>query len=287
MSKRKMELPECLKGIAVRRELVNVFKIESHCIGSQREIDSDRAINICKNWSDFFVTDPILSYDTKTGAYHEPSGQHTCAGYLWRIQNGLESNTSIMCRVADDLTEEQLNAIFAYEAIMREPQKSNAVMKSLWEANDPYLHKLSTFVNAYGYTIPCNQNGNPSIRCFSTMADMTTEDLNSCLEFISYLFPYDKKKGKKKWNTKSVEAVFLKAVKLFKEWYPTDVDIKKFKDFVDSNDIFANDIAKEASLLSEFDKKPVIRITYILVRKYNSCVRKSNRLSFLNFEDYR
>ena len=112
------------------------------------------------------------------------------------------------------------------------------------------------------------------------MADMATEDLNSCLEFISYLFPYDKKKGKKKWNTKSVEAVFLKAVKLFKEWYPTDVDIKKFKDF-------ANDIAKEASLLSEFDKKPVIRITYILVRKYNSCVRKSNRLSFLNFEDYR
>ena len=170
---------------------------------------------------------------------------------------------------------------------MREPQKSNAVMKSLWEANDPYLHKLSTLVNAHGYTIPCNQNGNPSIRCFSTMADMTTEDLNSCLEFISYLFPYDKKKGKKKWNTKSVEAVFLKAVKLFKEWYPIDVDIKKFKDFVDSNDIFANDIAKEASLLSEFDKKPVIRITYILVRKYNSCVRKSNRLSFLNFEDYR
>lgn len=54
MSKRKMELPECLKGIAVRRELVNVFKIESHCIGSQREIDSDRAINIGKNWSDFF-----------------------------------------------------------------------------------------------------------------------------------------------------------------------------------------------------------------------------------------
>lgn len=143
MSKRNMELPECLKGIAVRRELVNVFKIESHCIGSQREIDSDRAINIGKNWSDFFVTDPILSYDTKTGAYHEPSGQHTCAGYLWRIQNGLESNTSIMCRVADDLTEEQLNAIFAYEAIMREPQKSNAVMKSLWEANDPYLHKLT------------------------------------------------------------------------------------------------------------------------------------------------
>lgn len=112
MSKRNMELPECLKGIAVRRELVNVFKIESHCIGSQREIDSDRAINIGKNWSDFFVTDPILSYDTKTGTYHEPSGQHTCAGYLWRIQNGLESNTSIMCRVADDLTEEQLNAIF-------------------------------------------------------------------------------------------------------------------------------------------------------------------------------
>ena len=63
MSKRNMELPECLKGIAVRRELVNVFKIESHCIGSQREIDSDRAINIGKNWSDFFVTDPILSYD--------------------------------------------------------------------------------------------------------------------------------------------------------------------------------------------------------------------------------
>ena len=102
-----------------------------------------------------------------------------------------------MCRVADDLTEEQLNAIFAYEAIMREPQKSNAVMKSLWEANDPYLHKLSTLVNAYGNTIPCNQNGNPSIRCFSTMADMTTEDLNSCLEFISYLFPYDKKKVKR------------------------------------------------------------------------------------------
>ena len=63
--------------------------------------------------------------------------------------------------------------------------------------------------------------------------------------------------------------------------------MKKFKDFIDSNDVFANDIAKEASLLNEFDKKPVIRITYILVRKYNSCVRKNNRLSFLYFENYR
>lgn len=282
-----VNLPECLKGINVRRELVNVYKIESKCIGAQRDLESERAKHIGMNWSDLFSTDPILSYDTKTGIYREPSGQHTSSGYRWRIENGLESSATLWCRVADDLTIEQLNAIFAYEAIMREPQKSNSVMIALWNSNDPYLHNLSTLLNAYGYTIPCNKNGNPNIRCFSTLADMTSEELNSCLEFISYVFPYDRKKGNKKWNTKSVEAVFLKAVCLFRKWYSDKIDLKKFKEYVENNEIYANDIAKDASSLNEFDNKPVIRTTYILVKKYNSCVRKNNKLSFINFEDYR
>ena len=101
-------LPECLRDVNVRRELVNVFKIESHCIGAQRNIDAARAKHIGENWSELFSVDPILSYDTKTGIYHAPSGQHTSGGYLWRIQNGLADTTSIWCRVADDLTEEQL-----------------------------------------------------------------------------------------------------------------------------------------------------------------------------------
>lgn len=280
-------LPECLKGVVVRRELVNVYKIESKCLGVQRDLDSEKAIHIGTNWSDLFSTDPILSYDTKTGVYREPSGQHTSSAYRWRIENGLESSATMWCRVVDDLTLEQLNAIFAYEAVMRDPQKQNSIMLALWNSNDPYLHSLSTLLNAYGYTIPCNANGNPAVRCFSTLADMTTEDLNSCFEFISYLFPYDKKKGSKKWNTKSIEAVFLKAVRTFREWYPDKFDLKKFKEYIESNDVYANDIAKEAKALNEFDGKPVIKITYILVKKYNSCVRKNNRLSYINFEDYR
>lgn len=65
-------LPECLKNLKnVRRELVNVFKIESHCIGAQRDIDVERARNIGEDWLELCVNDPVLSYDTKTGIYHE------------------------------------------------------------------------------------------------------------------------------------------------------------------------------------------------------------------------
>lgn len=290
MNKMNKRLPECLKGVKVRRELVNVFKIESHCIGSQRDIKADRAREIGEDWSDFFVNDPILSFDTKTGVYHEPSGQHTCAAYIWRIQSGLETNTSLWCKVADDLTDEQLNAIFAYEAIMRDPQKSEAVMQALWNSNNPYLHKLSTLVNAYGYTISCNKNGNPVLKCIQTLFDLTDDEINNALEFISYVFPFSEvrtSKGKKeKANKSSIESTFIKAVNMFIHWYDGKYDLKKVKEIFSSKEVFANDIKKSANNTDEFNNKPVIKILYQLVRTYNSGVRK-NKLSYLNFEDYR
>ena len=289
MNKMNNRLPECLKGVKVRRELVNVFKIESHCIGSQRDIQAERARQIGEDWSDFFVNDPILSFDTKTGVYHEPSGQHTCAGYIWRIQNGLETDTSLWCRVANDLTEEQLNAIFAYEAIMHDPQKKEAVMQALWNANDPFLHKLSTLVNAYGYTISCNKNGNTVLKCIQTLFDLNDTEINDSLEFISYVFPYTetrKNRGRKeKVNTASIEATFIKAVNTFISWYDGQYDIKKLKEIFNNKEIYANDLKKYAVDNDEISK-PVIKIVYQLVRAYNSGVRK-NKLSYINFENYR
>lgn len=284
-------LPECLKNLKnVRRELVNVFKIESHCIGAQRDIDVERARNIGEDWLELCVNDPVLSYDTKTGIYHEPSGQHTCAGYIWRIQNGLENNTSLWCRVADDMTEEELNAFFAYEAIMREDQADSAVMQALWNSNDPYLHKLSTLLNSYGYTIPCNKNGNPTIRCMATLFDLTDKEINDVLEFISYVFPYTEtrmnKHKKEKANTSSVEGTFIKAVNVFIHWYNGQYDLKKLKKIFEKKEIFANDIKKEAKNVDDFNKKPMLKTVYLLVRAYNSGVR-NDKLSYLNFEGYR
>ena len=284
-------LPECLKNLKnVRRELVNVFKIESHCIGAQRDIDVERARNIGEDWLELCVSDPVLSYDTKTGIYHEPSGQHTCAGYIWRIQNGLESNTSLWCRVADDMTEEELNAFFAYEAIMREDQADSAIMQALWNSNDPYLHKLSMLLNSYGYTIPCNKNGNYVIKCMATLFDLTDEEINNSLEFISYVFPYSEirvNKGKKeKANTASIEGTFIKAVNMFIHWYAGKFELRKIKEIFKNKEVFANDIKKTAKNMDEFGNKSTIKILYLLVRSYNSGIRK-NKLSYLNFEDYR
>lgn len=266
------------------------LKLNPIVFGSQRDIDVERARQIGEDWSDFFVNDPILSFDTKTGIYHEPSGQHTCAGYIWRVQNGLETNTSLWCRVADDLSEKQLNAIFAYEAIMRDPQKTNSVMQALWNCNDPFLHKLSTLVNAYGYTIPCNKNGNPALKCIQTLFDLTDEEIDRTLEFISYVFPYSEVKkirGKKtKVNSCSIEGTFIKAVNLFIDWYAGKYDLKKLKENFDAKEAYASYLKKSANDLNEFESKPVIRILYMIVRTYNSGIRK-NKLSYLNFEDYR
>lgn len=280
------KVPECLRNVKFERMLINVYKINSK-IEVQRDVDMKRAKYMAENWIENFNHDPIISINSETKEFDQPSGQHTVAAYIMRLENGLENNATIWCRVAKDLTKEQLNAIFAYEAIASKPQSARSVIEALWNSGDPCLHNTDKIINKFGYTLPCNKNGNMIVNCVQHLIDMDSKDLNRCFDLISNVFPKDIKKNRQIVNNKAVEATFIKSVRLFLDVWGSneDYDIKKMRSAIINSDTNAKQILLDSKRIEQYNKYPTRQLAYMLAKTYNDRSRKV-KLKLSKLDDY-
>lgn len=278
-----MTKPKILDGIKFEDELINVYKLHS-ALSCQREIRDDIVEKIYNDWIEGYHERPIVNY--VNGTYRLIDGQHTIAAYIRRIENGLENNVMIHCKVAKDLTLAQESALFKYLEDCKRSQTYDSKLTSYWnftsedlsDKDNRKLHDVNEIINKYGYTVRCNKNENMVVDCTETLLNLDNEMLDRIFNFISNVFPNDKT---------ATQAMFIKSSGYFLEIFENEIDIKKFKNGVKATKtrklISANDIVADSKRYVQYKNNTKKQIAYALAITYQNRVKKSN-LSLYKFD---
>ena len=284
MKRRKiMNKPQILNGVKFKKEKINVYKLHS-VLDCQRMLDDDFVQQIYDNWIDGYYNNPIVNFIN--GQYRLIGGQHTVSAFIKRLNDGLEDNATIECKVSNNLTESQEKAMFRYDEECGRSQNYKNKLQAYWgytseietDFDSRKLFDVNNILNKYGYTIKCNKNQNITVDCTETLLNMTLEDLDECFSFLKEIFPYDKN---------AVKANFIKAVDLFLKLFSFDIDIEKFRNVskaTKTRKLLSADLIMETSKsYKQYEKKLVKQIAYSLSIEYIKRVRGS-RLPLYKFD---
>lgn len=275
-NKKLMAKPKILNNVEFEDVSINAYKLHS-ALNCQREIRNDIVEQIYNDWMKGYYDRPLVNYIDDT--YRLIGGQHTVAAYIKRIENGLENNVMIDCKMARNLTPEQESALFKYDEDCSRSQTYDSKLASYWnftsadlsDTENRKLHDVNEIINKHGYTIKCNKNGNMSVDCTETLLNIDDYSLEKIFNFIENVFPNDKT---------ATQAMFIKSVGYFLDLFGNDIDVKKFKNGVKATKtrklITASDIIEDGKRYVQYKNSTKKQIAYALAITYQNRVKKSN-----------